>query len=417
MDLLLIFFSPLWWIFGSVTLLVVQLLAIIMGAFGVYKLAQRNNVNKVSSLVATSCFLTYFGIFSAVAFDYHSSVVAACILPWFVLFFQREERRKMILCFIFILIAKENMALWMFFICTALFWMNRKKREQRVAAVYLSMASLLFFIAALFYIMPFFSAEKQYSHFEFHIMGNNFKEVVLNGIQHPTKAFLLFFQNHLPDTSLNYIKTETWIFWLISGGFLLIYRPVFLWMILPIMMQKMYHDDPTKWSVAQQYNVEFAPLLAWCLIETIKGKTGKRQIVVSGITLICCAATTTRLCDNTIGFVDKTRIRFYQADHYISDFNKADLDTVLQKIPRNSIVSAQGMFVPHLIAKKAVYQYPIVRNANYILLSEDIHAYPLTPETVRKQIDSLLSSKSVITVCVKKGIYLFKTQGYPYISH
>ncbi|HXB39523.1 MAG TPA: DUF2079 domain-containing protein [Bacteroidia bacterium] len=409
-DLLLMIFSPLWWIFGSLTLLIVQLIAICFGSWGVYKLAQENKLTKTPAVLATTSFLAYFGIFSAVAFDYHSSVVAACMLPWFVLFFQLGENKKTILVFIFILIAKENMALWMFFICSALLWIYRKIPSQRKTALGLSIASLFFFIAIIFYVMPFFSPQKAYSHIEFHVLGNNFKEIILNILQHPVRAFSLLFQNHLPDASLNYIKTETWIFWLISGGFLLISRPVFLWMVLPVMLQKMYHDDPAKWSVAQQYNIEFAPLLAWCLIETIKNKTNKTQTVLSAITLGCCVAVTIRLCDNTVGFVDKTRIRFYQADHYKSDFNKEDLNDVLRAIPKDVIVSAQSMFVPHLIDKKAVYQYPIVKNAGYILLSNDIHAYPLTPKTIQKQIDSLLSSKTTSTACVKKGIYLFKIQ-------
>ena len=409
-DLLLMVFSPLWWIFGNLTLLVVQLTAICFGSLGVYKLAKQNKLNKTAAVIAATSFLSYFGVFSAVAFDYHSSVAAAGMLPWFVLFFQRGENKKMICVFIFILIAKENMALWMFFVCSALLWKFRKEPSRRKIAGSLSLASLLFFVWVIFYAMPFFSFQKEYSHIEFHVLGNSFKEIILNMLQHPVTAFSLLFQNHLPDASLNYIKAETWIFWLISGGFLLVYRPVFLWMLLPVMMQKMYHDDPAKWSVAQQYNIEFAPLLAWCFIETVKNKTEKTQTIMSAIVLICCIAVTIRLCDNTIGFVDKTRIRFYQSDHYKSDFNKADVDTMLQTIPKEAIVSAQSMFVPHLIDKKAVYQYPIVKNAGYILLSNDIHSYPLTPKTMQKQIDSLLLLKTGATVCVKNGIYLFKIQ-------
>lgn len=409
-DILLMLFSPLWWIFGSITLLIVQLAAILLGARGVYKLARFQDLNKATCTMAATCFLAYFGIFSAVAFDYHSSVVAACMLPWFVLFFKKGEFKKMGWVFIFILISKENMALWMFFVCSALVWMNRRDAWRRNAAVKLSLISILFFIALLFYVMPSFSSQKQYSHFEFHVLGNSFKEIILNMLQHPVRAVSLLFQNHLPDASLANIKAETWIFWLISGGFLLIYRPVFLWMVLPIMMQKMYHDDPAKWSVAQQYNIEFAPLLAWCLLEIVKTRTVKTQNILAACTLVCCVVVTIRLCDNTVGFVDKTRIRFYQADHYKCDFNKEDVREVLKAIPNGATVSAQSMFVPHLIEKKAVYQYPFGKKAEYILLSTDIHAWPLSPKTLQSRIDSLLSSKNSPAVCVKNGIYLFKIE-------
>src|ERR1700739_5017772 len=38
-DLLLMIFSPLYWVFGNITLLVIQIVAIHTGAYGVYKLA------------------------------------------------------------------------------------------------------------------------------------------------------------------------------------------------------------------------------------------------------------------------------------------------------------------------------------------------------------------------------------------
>lgn len=413
LDLLLMLFSPLWWIFGSVTLLVVQLAAIHLGALGVFRLARLKGLDKSMATVASVIFLSYFGIFSAVAFDYHSSVVAACMLPWFVYFFMKSEFRKMIFVFIFILIAKENMSLWMFFVCTALLWMNRKKPLQRKITISLSLIALLFFVWAIFYAMPFFSQQKQYSHIEFHALGNSFGEILSNMLKHPLEAFSLLFQNHSGNPNLNHIKAETWIFWLISGGFLCLYRPVFLWMLIPIMMQKMYHDDQAKWSVAQQYNIEFAPVMVWCLIEIIAAKSMRTQKVLAGITLVACVAVTIRLCDNTIGFVDKTRIRFYQADHYRSDFNKEDVKEVLKAIPKEAKVSAQSMFVPHLLDKKGVYQYPLIHNADYILLSTDIHAWPLTPEILQSRIDSLLSSKNSPAVCVKKGLYLFKIQANP----
>lgn len=412
-DLLLMLFSPLWWIFGEVTLLVVQLAAIIMGSWGVQRLARQAGLRPQLANLCAVVFLSCFGIFSAVAFDYHSNVVAACAIPWLIYFFREKNRAKMLLAFIFILVAKENMALWLFFVCSGLAWMHRKEKQQRRTALWLSALSLFVFMALIFFLMPAFSSQKQYSHIEFHVLGNSFKEIILSIIRHPVHAFSLLFKNHLPDPSFNGIKEETWLFYLISGGFLMLLRPVFLWVLVPVLMQKMYHDDPTKWSVAQQYNIEFVPLLAWCLIESIRTASSRMQQIITVATLLCCLGITIRLCDRTVGFVDKNRIRFYQAGHYHCDFNKAEVKDILSQIPASARVSAQSMFVPHLINKKAVYQYPIIRNADYLLLSTDIHAWPLTPESLQKQIDSLLSSKNVQTACVKSGVYLFKIQANP----
>ena len=406
-DLLLILFSPLYWLFGNITLLIVQLAAIHLGAFGVYKLAQASELNKKTSTMVSLVFLSSFGFFSAVAFDYHSNVAAACLVPWFVLFFQTKKYFKSTLVFALILIAKENEALWLFFISTG-FLVIYKSRKQRKIAFSFSICSLVFFILIVFFVMPYISLNTSYNHFEFHVLGNSFKDSLVYVFAHPVRAFMLLFQNHLPDPALNNIKVETWLFWFISGGFLFFYRPVFLWVLIPLMMQKMYHDDPTKWSVAQQYNVEFAPLAVFCLIEIIKTKNPKTQTWLTIITLILCIGITIRLCDNTISFVDKTRIRFYQADHYKSDFNKEDVRTLFDKIPKNVTVSAEGMFVPHLINRKMVYQYPIVKDAQYILLSKDIHSYPLSKKEMLNAIDSLSSSKKWQHISLNNNLYLFE---------
>ncbi|MEO8760415.1 MAG: DUF2079 domain-containing protein [Bacteroidia bacterium] len=407
-DLTLMFFSPLYWVFGNVTLLVVQIVAIHFGAFGFYKLAQSNNLSKKIALWVSVVFLSSFGVFSAVAFDYHSNVVAACFLPWFVLFFKQEKYLKSTIIFVLILVAKENMALWLFFICTALLFMEKGK-SKRKAAIIFSFFSLLYFYVIIFFIMPALSLCKSYNHFEFHALGNSFKEVFFTIIQHPLQAISLLFENNTLKDGLNYIKTETWLFWLISGGFLIFYRPIFLWMLIPIMMQKMYHDDYVKWSISGQYNIEFAPLAAWCLIEVVKSiKNDRKQIWVTSVTAILCFTATIRLCDNTVSFVDKARIRFYQKSHYQSDFNIKEVYAVMNKIPKDAIVSAEGMFVPHLIDRKTVYLYPIVKNAQYILLSDDIHSYPLDIKNMLKQIDSLCLSPKWHHSPLNNHLYLFE---------
>jgi uncharacterized membrane protein len=406
-DLLLMLFSPLYWLFGNTTLLVVQIAAIHFGAFGFYKLAYNNtNNNRTASLVSL-VFLSSFGVFSAIAFDYHSNLVGVCFVPWFFLFFQKENYVNAVIFFALVIVAKENMSLWMFFVCTGFAFLYKPKKQKKAIVVFAAF-SVLYFVLLIFFIMPSLSLNTSYHHFEFHVLGNNFKELVLNAFKHPVKAISLLFENNLSDKNLNYVKIETWLFLLISGGFLFFYRPVFLWMLIPVMMQKMYHDDCTKWGIAQHYNVEFAPLIALCLIEVFKGKTEKKQVLIASIAAIFSILVTIRLCDNTVAFADKARIRFYQTDHYISDFKTKDVYILLNKIPSDARVSAEGMFIPHLVNRKKAYLFPIVKDATYILLSDDPHSFPLPTGEMLKKIDSLNSSPNWVHTPLNKHLYLFE---------
>jgi hypothetical protein len=66
------------------------------------------------------------------------------------------------------------------------------------------------------------------------------------------------------------------------------------------------------------------------------------------------------------------------------------------------------MFVPHLIDRKMVYQYPIVKEATYILLSDDPHSYPLATDEMLRQIDSLKLSANWRLLPTNNHVYLFE---------
>lgn len=54
----------------------------IFGAFGVFKVMLLQPKNKALANWAAMHFMLFFGIYNALAFDYHSSTVAAALIPW-----------------------------------------------------------------------------------------------------------------------------------------------------------------------------------------------------------------------------------------------------------------------------------------------------------------------------------------------
>ena len=124
-DLYLVLFSPLVWIMGSYTLLVVQIVSILFGALGVYRFVDvcRNDGNAGRekgangfALLAMVSFLLFFGIWDALGFDYHSNVVAAMWVPWLFYWLRRERYGLYALAVVMVCIAKENMPLWLLFV-------------------------------------------------------------------------------------------------------------------------------------------------------------------------------------------------------------------------------------------------------------------------------------------------------------
>ena len=61
----------------------------------------------------------------------------------------------------------------------------------------------------------------------------------------------------------------------------------------------------------------------------------------------------------------------------------------LAKIPSDAIVSAQSPFVPHLALRESIYQFPLIKNAEYIVYSKKEKSYPLTQKEFDEEISKL----------------------------
>src|SRR5207249_10010788 len=81
-EFILFFFAPLYWMLGSYTLLIVQIIAVLGGGYGVYRASRLETDDEVLSAGAMAIFFLSFGVISAVTFDFHSNVIWTMFLPW-----------------------------------------------------------------------------------------------------------------------------------------------------------------------------------------------------------------------------------------------------------------------------------------------------------------------------------------------
>ena len=81
-DLYLLLLSPLVYVFGTYTLLIVQIVGVLLGGWGIYKLIGLYTDDDWMPILATAVFFFSFGIIQALGYDYHSNVLTAMMLPW-----------------------------------------------------------------------------------------------------------------------------------------------------------------------------------------------------------------------------------------------------------------------------------------------------------------------------------------------
>ena len=131
-ELVLFIFSPLYWLFGTYTLLWVQIGMILLGGIGIMKFVKEYTQNEKLSVFALAHFYTIWGIYSALSFDFHNNITAAMLMPWLLYYFHQRKWRGVVLFFVLMLISKENMALYASFVALGLglfYWKEKVARR------------------------------------------------------------------------------------------------------------------------------------------------------------------------------------------------------------------------------------------------------------------------------------------------
>jgi uncharacterized membrane protein len=312
---------------------------------------------------------------------------------------------------LFIVISKENISLWMTFVFIGLMVEYRADKTLRNYCGGFALVSMLYFILITTVLMPALSNNNSYPHFNYAALGANYSEAFLFLIQHPVDSIQMLFVNQTQNPLGDYVKLELHVLLLISGLPLLIRKPHFLIMLIPIFVQKLFHDNYQMWGIYGQYSIEFAPILAIGIFSAIGSfKSRKWSKILMIIVLIGAFASTFRLMDNTVVHNDKSKIRVYKCNHYYRDFDVKQTHQLLATIPADAIVSAQSPFLPQLALRDHIYQFPMVKDATYIVYSKHEGSYPLEKDAFFQQISyfenssewTVFAKNDYITILLKK---------------
>jgi len=404
--------SPLYWIFGTWTMLLFQWVAILFGGLGIYRYVLHLTKNENLSHLATIHFFSIWGIYSALSFDYHDNVVAAMFVPWLLLYFRQKKWRNVLIFFALILIAKENMALWAVFIGLGLglrSWYEGDKVAAKWGGV-LCLLAAVYFVVILKVVIPGLATPgREYLHNSFNALGGNFGEVIVNILKHPIRAFQLLFENHNGDPYYDGIKAETYIAIALSGGITLFLAPEYLLMLVPIIAQKVYNDVPVRWGISDHYSIEFAPIIVIALY-TVIHRMKKMKFQMALLMLMVCLGSTISFLDHRVSeYYKKDNTQFYKKAHWKRDFDVKGVHQILKKIPNDARVSAQSMLSPHLAFRDYIFHYPHTEGADFIaLLPADPNRYPQNDSTYFAEIVNLKTSKEWRVFAETKDVLLFQ---------
>ena len=404
-DLYLVLLSPLIFVFGSYTLLIVQIVAVLLGGWGIYKLLSLYTDDDWMPVLASAVFFFSFGIIQAIAYDYHSNVLTAMMLPWLLFFLKKRKFGLSTLFVVLFVIGKENMSLWLFFIAIGLMWDYRKDKKTLWHLAAYALFSVAYFLIINMLVMPRLGGNgggfARYAH-----LGDNYVDIAGSLLAQPLEALKMLYINTSGDSKFDGVKEEFYLCTLTTGMLFMVLKPNYLFMLIPLIAQKMLAVDPSFWGISFQYSVEFMPVIviaSFLVLIKLKKQVLRRVLAVS---LLLSTVLTTFY---TIG-VPKSHIWLdqlcvYQGRHYKQkDFDVHYAYEIIEMIPDTASVCAISPFVPHLAMRDEIRNFANTRNikTDYVLMTEPYFEFEREGVLVLKNRDEYE------TVATDGTLYLLK---------
>lgn len=388
--------SPFYYIFGTYTLLVFQNLALIFAGVGIVKLAKLEAFNPRFIPIILLQFYTGFAIYAAIAFDFHDNVIGACFIPWVWYFFIQNNRKLMIICFMAILISKENLAIFTAFLSVAMFYHSYQYHlPNKRLAILLFIGSVVWFLAASVLIMPSLNPVQKFEQLNrYSYMGGSLKEILVYIISKPFHMLELFYKSQVQPDPYELVKQEFLFVTLLSGGVFLLLKPKFLFLALPIFMQKLWNKELSFWGISYHYQIELAPIISLAIIAYVSRlKSAKIQGVLLVLTCLLTAFTTYLFMQERKAEFQPIRENLFLVDRYQAPFNIGAVNAKLSEIPAKESVCAQSNIIPHVANRDSLFHFPFIKDARILLVFQPhLNAYPYSSEQAIFFLDSIRHS-------------------------
>lgn len=228
-----------------VTLFVIQALAVSVSAYGIYRLAYYVLKRRLYSLVILGLFLAYWGIYGLMMFDFHPIVLAMPLLVWGIYLIVKEKRFWLAaILFVLATLAKEDVGIFVFGVGVYLAIFRKQKRGWLLA-----LYSFVISIVALFVVIPAFRGASSDTLARYGVWSNLLKDPI------STLAVLI-----------NYEHIQYFVRWLLPLGFVSLWAPQIMFVILPSFLINFLSDYSGQLSLINHYDVMTTIGVFWALI-------------------------------------------------------------------------------------------------------------------------------------------------------
>ena len=371
----LVLLAPLEWLPHPIeVLLAAQAGAVVVTAWCVFRLAERQLPDPRVARVIGLATLMYPALVAPALFDFHPEIFMAAALAAGLLALHEDRFGRASLCFAAVLLGKEDSAL----VLAPLGLVIAAERRTRWLGVGLTVLSLAWIIAVVFVVMPHFRPPdsgrpwfyfQRYSH-----LGQTPGEVAEFVLSHPLEALW---------RSFAFKKLITVAVLILGFGGAPLFGGRRVLAAVPFAAAHYLSSRTAQFSFATQYLVEIAPLMAYAAIAGAPRTFGRWPRATASVALL-------------VGVLVGVVPRFFEPD-YLPHPEDAALRRAVALVPVDAPVCATNRFGASLSGRRSFdfcvcfvseieqyryYHWPVTSSATYQLF--DLDDEDTTPDAARR---------------------------------
>ena len=172
--------SQFYWILGKNVLLYLQILYMILGAIGLYKLIISEFEKKYLAMIGVILYYLHYSLYNALSFDFHEIVLPIALIPW-LLYFMCQKKFKSYLIVLFVsLLAREDVAIYLLLLSVFILFSRYESKYQYFTITCLLSGS--YFLLVYKFILPAYnvSTEASIANWPFSYIGNSLSKIFLS---------------------------------------------------------------------------------------------------------------------------------------------------------------------------------------------------------------------------------------------
>ena len=380
-DPILALLAPLYWVWSDVGMLLLAQAVLVAAAAVPVFLYCLPRVGRRAAYALAAAYLLFWGVHSAVGFDFHNIAFAPLLIAGLVLTADRGRWPVFFLLLVPLLAVKEDLSVFVAF--TGIYLLARRHYRQGLATLAIGIAWYGLVTRVL---MPWAAGGAEYVHWSYDALGTGLGDALLNMARDPLLPFEVFFGEGGAR------KLATIALLLVPFLGLVLLSPLAI-LTVPLLAERMLSSNPNLWGTRFHYSLMIAPIVVMGASDGLRnlGRLARfepRRVAAAAAALVVVLNLAASAALSPFG-------GFFSASFYTrSAAERAGYDA-MALIPPGASVAALNIFTPHLSHRDDLYALGRGRllEPDYILVelsqrARPFYSSPLAFRNVRAAVEA-----------------------------